>query len=238
MIYVMSDIHGELDKFERMLQKINFNSEDTLYIIGDAVDRGPHPIGVLKLMMSYPNIIPIIGNHELMALRSLNLLGNEVTDEFLDNLSIDDYHNLQNWILNGGSSTIKEYQKLNEEEREIILDFLGEFISYEVVNVGNTEYYLIHAGLRNFSRKKALYEYDLKDLVWARTNYDEAYFDDKIVITGHTPTQTIKGCPKPGYIYKNKNNIAIDCGACFEGGRLGAMCLDTGEEFYVSHYNK
>ncbi len=52
------------------------------------------------------------------------------------------------------------------------------------------------------------------------------------VVTGHTPTQEIAGNPRPGYIYRANHNIAIDCGACFPGGRLAAICLDTGEEFY------
>ncbi len=30
------------------------------------------------------------------------------------------------------------------------------------------------------------------------------------------------------------NHIAIDRGACFSGGRLAAICLDTGEEFCSS----
>ena len=25
----------------------------------------------------------------------------------------------------------------------------------------------------------------------------------------------------------------IDCGSCYSGGRLAAICLDTGEEFYL-----
>ena len=33
--YVVSDIHGEDDRFHAMLQKINFSKEDTLYILGD-----------------------------------------------------------------------------------------------------------------------------------------------------------------------------------------------------------
>ena len=44
MIYCMSDIHGELDRFKAMLDLINFSSDDTLYIIGDVIDR--HPGGV------------------------------------------------------------------------------------------------------------------------------------------------------------------------------------------------
>lgn len=40
MIYCVSDIHGELDKFERMLKLIRFSDSDHLYIIGDVIDRG------------------------------------------------------------------------------------------------------------------------------------------------------------------------------------------------------
>lgn len=40
VIYCMSDIHGELDKFERMLDLIHFSDEDHLYILGDVIDRG------------------------------------------------------------------------------------------------------------------------------------------------------------------------------------------------------
>jgi len=33
-------------------------------------------------------------------------------------------------------------------------------------------------------------------------------------------------------ILKIKNNIFIDCGAVY-GGRLGCLCLDNMEEFYI-----
>ena len=38
--YVMSDIHGEADRFHAMLEKIEFSADDTLYILGDLIDRG------------------------------------------------------------------------------------------------------------------------------------------------------------------------------------------------------
>ena len=42
--YVMSDIHGEADRFSAMLETIHFSSQDTLYILGDVIDRGPEGI--------------------------------------------------------------------------------------------------------------------------------------------------------------------------------------------------
>ena len=78
-------------------------------------------------------------------------------------------------------------------------------------------------------------EYTLKELVWDRPNYNRKYFEDILLVTGHTPTQLIdENNENPGYIYKKNNHIAIDCGASFPGGRLAAICLETGEEFYSS----
>lgn len=37
-VYVMSDVHGLKDRYDRMMEKIH--EEDTLYILGDVIDRG------------------------------------------------------------------------------------------------------------------------------------------------------------------------------------------------------
>lgn len=41
MHYVVSDIHGYYDRYLKLLEVINFTDDDTLYILGDIVDRGP-----------------------------------------------------------------------------------------------------------------------------------------------------------------------------------------------------
>lgn len=48
----------------------------------------------------------------------------------------------------------------------------------------------------------------------------------------YTPTQSIEVNPNPGYIYRANNHIALDCCAFYKKGRLAAICLETGEEFY------
>lgn len=75
-------------------------------------------------------------------------------------------------------------------------------------------------------------EYALDELIWCRTDYEVPYFEDKIVITGHTPTQTIACNNRPGYIFRGNKHIALDCCACSYKGRLAGICLETGEEFY------
>jgi len=67
MSYVMSDLHGCYDKYMQMLEKIKFSDNDTLYILGDIIDRGDDGIKILLNMMNRNNTIPILGNHEYMA---------------------------------------------------------------------------------------------------------------------------------------------------------------------------
>ncbi|KIR02341.1 Serine/threonine protein phosphatase [Lachnospiraceae bacterium TWA4] len=231
--YVVSDIHGELEQFKELLQKINFTDNDTLYVLGDVIDRGPHPIKTLQFLMTFPNIFPLAGNHELMCIENLQTLMNEITDEFLDSMNNDDYEKLSNWILNGGTPTLNEFAKLTSEEKEDIIDYLeDEFAAYAKLCVNNQNYLLLHAGIYNFSKNKRLDHYSIHDFVWHKPDYTKPYFKDCIVITGHTPTQTIKDNPKPGYIFRGNGHIAIDCGVHFDNGRIGALCLETGEEFY------
>ena len=49
--YVISDIHGEYDMFMDLLEKISLQDSDTLYILGDILDRGPHPVKTLRKLM-------------------------------------------------------------------------------------------------------------------------------------------------------------------------------------------
>lgn len=40
------------------------------------------------------------------------------------------------------------------------------------------------------------------------------------------------GNPRPGYVYRENHHIAIDCGCNRRNGRLAAVCLDTGREYW------
>lgn len=55
MYYVMSDLHGCYKEYQKALEMIHFNAQDTLYVLGDVVDRGPEPVKILQDMMNYLN---------------------------------------------------------------------------------------------------------------------------------------------------------------------------------------
>lgn len=232
--YVIGDIHGELEQLKILLEDMQLESDDELYVLGDVVDRGEYPIESLQLLMNLPNCICLAGNHECMALSNLRLLSNEITDDFLDNLSLEAIGKLEDWMrYNGGGTTLSGFMNLSLEERQEILEFMENFELYVELEVCNQKYLLVHGGLDHFSEGKRLEEYTLEDFVWARPDYCVSYYKDTIVVTGHTPTQLILGNDNPGYIYQKYNHIALDCGACFsEQGRLAGICLETGECFY------
>lgn len=233
--YVISDIHGQYDMFVDLLDKISLKESDTLYILGDVLDRGPHPVKTLMKIMEMPNAICMVGNHELMALKCLEFLMKEITEESIEELDGEAANNLLSWMQNGSDTTIKEFRELDREAQESVIEFIKEFLIYEELFIGGKNYLLVHAGLGNYYPGKDIEEYSLKELIWDRAEYDIQYFEDVYVVTGHTPTQGIIGNPRPGYIYRKNNHIAIDCGCYIPDGRLAAICLDTGEEFYSSN---
>lgn len=233
MVYVMSDIHGEYDRYLKMLDKIRLSPEDTLYVLGDVVDRGPHPVQVLRDMAARENVFPILGNHDAMAASLLERLMVEITEEnYQTHMDEDLLARLTEWQMDGGASTLREFRQLAAHERADALDYLQDFPLYETVDVGERTYILVHAGLQNFEPGRKLRSYRPEELVLGRHDYSRQYFSDSSVyiVTGHTPTPSLTGRPQ---IYISKNNIAIDCGAAWPGGRLGCLCLDTMEEFYV-----
>ena len=66
-IYVVGDIQGCDAALGRLLAKIEFSaSRDTLYVLGDMVNRGPDSLGTLRRLMALGHSAPcVLGNHDL-----------------------------------------------------------------------------------------------------------------------------------------------------------------------------
>lgn len=243
--YVMSDIHGNYEKFMAMLEKIHFSENDSLFLNGDVLDRGEQGFKILQYTMLQPNIFGIIGNHEFMAIESLKQMSIEIdTEQDLAPMEDDGWiTRTTQWLNDGGRSTINEFSQLTEEEKEDIFDYVGEFSLFEELTVNGRKFILVHAGITNFSPTKKMNQYRIYDLIFDRADYSKTYFPDKYLVTGHTPTRKIfqqvdgispEQMASGDYdkIFKRNNNLAIDCG-CAYGGRLGCICLDDLAEFYV-----
>ena len=88
MQYAVSDIHGCYDKYVELLRRLDLRPTDTLYVLGDMIDRGPDGLKILLDISLRPNIIPFLGNHEYAALTCLPWLMEELTEARQDVLDI------------------------------------------------------------------------------------------------------------------------------------------------------
>lgn len=238
MRYIISDIHGCYEEYRELLAKINFSPNDELYVLGDAMDRGPEPIKVIRDIMMRPNVTYIIGNHDYIMLKIMKKLAVEITEENFDShLSGNDMLNYNLWMQDGGGVTARRFTALSREEQQDILEYLEDALVYEVLEDKGRTFILVHAGICNFREDKDLDEYDFHDFIFERPDYSKRYYrDDKTyVVTGHTPTFFINP-NRNADVYQGYGHIALDCGCVF-GGKLAAYCIETGEVTYVKSRN-
>lgn len=216
--YVISDIHGEYNKFLEMLDKISFSDADTMYIIGDMIDRGKNSFEVVKHIMASPNMIAIKGNHEEMLMYAVNKYGIKGS--------------IATSMLNGTDTftTYKKFRKMfykDIEEYRRVYRFLNTLPIYKYITVNNNDFLLVHAGIRS----SRIEENTEDDMLWIREEFiqnPETF--PFVVVFGHTPTSYIG---EPGKIWKRDDRIGIDCGACFSDGTMACMRLDDFKEYYV-----
>lgn len=250
--YVMSDVHGQYKTYMKMLKKIDLKAEDTLYVLGDVVDRGPEGVKILSDIMKRPNVVMILGNHEMLMLDAL---------KNFEEISSKDRHDTDDidlWLdpCNGGETTYEEFQKLTPAKRKAIIEFLENSWIIKKIKVNNKTYHLSHAYTCNKKIKegfgfKDLTHDEIWDVVWMniydrafiRENKDKLYPNKRnIYISGHTFTQRLDCIDDlgRGLIYHNSDYYGyhvynIDCGMALKNksSQLACMRLEDGEQFYI-----
>ena len=227
MKYVISDIHGEYELFRSLLDRINFSSNDSLYICGDIIDKGPQSIQLAKYISKHENIHCIVGNHELAFLKyyySILETSPEDFDEVLRKLQTyfpeDGY--LLDWDL---------------------MDWFESLPAY----IAEDDFICVHAGI---PMDESGYLLPLSQVNIEQLVYDRRFKETNVihrspqcVFFGHTQTDCICGESKIlGYqrnsivvpkIIKDYYKIHLDTGA-WQSGVLGCFCVDTLESVYVN----
>ena len=220
MTYVISDIHGEILRWQAMLGLIQFSDEDTLYVLGDVIDRYPHGIDILLDIMRRPNVHMIVGNHEYLMLQAFWSSNNY------------DARGLRKY--NGGGNTYRTMvYKIPTEERLRILRYIQELPDHLEIEVNGQDFYLVHGNVGDTRH----------DRIWGRPEPPpkEPPIPGKTVIVGHTCTYYLNAYAD-GYdenslfeIFYAPGLIAIDCGCGNDTDlrRLACIRLEDGKEFYV-----
>ena len=233
MIYVMSDIHGNSERFNSVMEQINLQPEDTLYILGDVVDRFPDGIRILRKLMGMPNVKMLRGNHEQMMLRTILVPYEQLSGE-------EQYMNryfLRLWYHNGGWVTHDYIKHIRKTTRQAVFDYLQKLPLEYDVEVSGVRYKLTHAAPVDLYPRFDRGFRKLEDYVaWVRIPMDYKHEGDYILIHGHTPTFHYH-TNSPSEIWKGYKRINIDCGAGYDGDfneeyRLACLRLDDLKVFY------
>ena len=231
MIFATSDIHGyPLDGFLSLLEKAGFSASDHLYVIGDVIDRnGDGGVAMLRWMMRQENVTLIRGNHESMMLECGIAFTSDMDLTNLRLLTLEQEYSLLRWNRNGCLVTLENLLKLKEEDPDeltALLEYVRSAPLYVEAAVPMKRFVLVHGGLNCFDPGKELDEYSEEELVWTRPGIEERYWDDRLVILGHTPTQYF-GAEK-GRMLVTETWVDIDTGAAGGGSpmllRLDDMC--------------
>lgn len=226
MKYVVSDLHGCYELWLKGLEEIGFSeSKDEMFVLGDVIDKGERPIDLLFDIMRHKRVHMINGNHELDFLNIWSVIDKR-------NPTIDDCIKYDMYLTNGGESTVKQFRELTPRKRQKVLKFLQARNLY--VETGRCV--LIHGGISNFSTEKELKNYSAEELTIHRYKTGECFYEDKVLICGHTPTINRDRRPAEIFISQDGRFYNIDCGCVFpsDGGRLAILRLDTLEPIYIS----
>ncbi len=212
--YCISDIHGEYDRYIAMLDKIGFGDGDFLFVLGDAIDRGPESIKVITDIMERKNVQMLLGNHEQMCLDTLG--------------PVPEFGARQLWQSNGGGKTRSRLLYVcTMPQRGKILRFMATLPEYADITVKGRQFHLVHGYLCR----------DKHSRLWGRPEKgNPPPFADKTAIIGHTPTSLITGDNEnPLAIWHGEGIICIDCGCGHKSDkrRLACLRLDDMAEFYV-----
>ncbi len=223
MTYVMSDIHGNYQKFLSILDQISFGENDILYIVGDLLDYGEESMELIADLSLRLNVYCIAGEHDYLAARMLSGF-----DKMLKSGSAPDpdyIADMTAWVKDGGQVTLEAFRALDHDAREGVLEYLEDLTLYEDVTVKGVRYVLLHAGIADYEPGAELEDYLPEDFFSEPLDASYPLIEDATVVVGHVPTAS-------GKIERGEGSIFLDCGV-FEGGSLGCLCLESGKEYYA-----
>lgn len=246
--YVFSDVHGHRAALERALDRVSPSVDDRIFCLGDMIDRGPDPVGVMRTVRSLPGACALMGNHEDLMLSCLD--------------EADDFVSAMNWAINGGTTTSEGLAALPEDELEELVEWVGGLPRWACAEVGERLYLLVHAGVNlsaavppawdEAAARAYLAAQDGEDLTWIRDEFWGASRglsgagSGPVVIAGHTPTPYLERMTSrldrspvgpdglARMVRVGGDRWDVDCGAAggVGFGQVLVLRLDDGEEFY------
>ncbi len=167
-LIAVGDIHGEIEKLNSLLYKLNLQKQDKVIFLGDYIDRGKYSKEVIERLINLSKIVKCIflkGNHEDM------LLNTRISRKQED---------IEHWLLSGGISTYDNYG-----DYPAIFNIHGEFFNNLKLYHIERNYLFAHAGI---NPNKDLSKQTEDDFLWIREKFlNNPHNLPYKIIFGHTP---------------------------------------------------
>lgn len=230
MTFVVSNLYGRLDKFEKLIKKINLKDSDTLYVLGNIVDYGEESIRLVNDLSTRYNVYSVLGKHDYKAYILLSQFDKLLKEGGAPSASFS--KDMIAWVQDGGQPTLEAFKSADADDKEGFLDYLSDLPVFEEVTLKNgSEFVLTCRGIDKFNKNTDLYDYELESFMNGNLDLDKTYFDDKTMVVGyldyeHTPAE------RTGKISSKNNNIALACDMS-EDDEVVCLCLETNDEYYV-----
>ncbi len=193
----IGDVHGHYDGLMRLLEAIAPTSTDQVFFLGDLIDRGPKSCQVVEFVKQSSHTC-MRGNHEQLLLEAMPDTGIR-------------HPALQAWIYSGGQATLDSYKLDNPGSVDVLLEH-RDWISTLPTHLDLGDIWLAHAGIHP---ELTIEDQTVQEYCWIREKFHsmaKPYFDDKLIITGHTITFTLPDV-EPGNVARGNGWIDIDTGA-------------------------
>ncbi|MGI6342220.1 MAG: metallophosphoesterase [Bacteroidales bacterium] len=198
--WVIPDVHGCANTLKSLIENLlQPNSDDTIYFLGDLIDRGDKSKEVIDYIQSlkYGGITTqvIKGNHEYYLIETYKAESNK---SFLKKkLNIRSYI-YKEWLRHGGKSTLESFGVSSPSQLpEKYVNYLDELPYYIEID----DYYIVHAGF-NFANEDIFS--DKHSMMWIRDyEIDKDKLNGKKIIHGHVPVPL-------DFIHQNLNNNMYD----------------------------
>ncbi|MBP5194230.1 MAG: metallophosphoesterase [Clostridia bacterium] len=224
--YFCSDIHGEYDLFCRLLDLIRFSGGDTIFVLGDFLDKGAASVKLANLLMKTEGVRAILGNHEHYFLRYYSCCAEECgenSDEF--------------------KRRIKEYFPY---DREVASPETAKFVRGLPYYIEEKDFICVHAGVQmnEIGVVKPMAEQRENVMIFDRDFKEHTKIPrlSKTVLFGHTPCsyengtgefiKTPRSSVMPAVSLSDFVKIRLDTGVSLTG-MLGCLRKEDMKEFYV-----
>jgi hypothetical protein len=228
---VIGDIHGCLDELKALLEAVSYVPRvDTLVFVGDLIDRGPDPVGVVRFIRSLQsagNVLVCMGNHDEKAAKYLLRLEQERTQGIPNKMGPPTPERLVEWQ----SFTPEELDWIKGLPTVIepIPGWIAVHAGFEGDKTRDKQKpdKVVRVRWVNADTGKMVgFEGNNLDQPEGTVHWSSFWRGPENVVYGHA-VHSLKN-PRVDRPVEGVECWGIDTGACY-GGRLTALCLETRE---------